>query len=128
MGQFALNLSGMVEKKKLEVSKAVRTVMLDLFTRTVMKTPVDTGMLRNSWWPGVGTMPTNGEGGVSATGAESIARIQSVIGQVEMNGEKVYLMNNLPYARAIEYGHSKVKAPQGMVRLSVQEIVAKYGK
>jgi hypothetical protein len=33
-------------------------------------------------------------------------------------GNIFYLVNNLPYIKPLEYGHSK-QAPQGMVRISV---------
>jgi hypothetical protein len=34
----------------------------------------------------------------------------------------VYLTNNLPYASRIEFGYSKVKAPEGMVRKNIIRI------
>jgi hypothetical protein len=33
----------------------------------------------------------------------------------------IWLMNNLPYAQPLEYGHSS-QAPAGMVRISVIEV------
>jgi hypothetical protein len=45
-------------------------------------------------------------------------------GQVTLNGVKcgppIYIVNNLPYAIPLEYGHSS-QAPQGMVRLAAIE-------
>jgi len=35
-------------------------------------------------------------------------------------GQVIYLVNNLPYAIPLEYGHSS-QAPGGMVRLTVQK-------
>ena len=38
------------------------------------------------------------------------------------NGRAVFLTNNLPYARRVEYGWSKKQAPQGMVRMNFRRI------
>lgn len=126
MGQFSLDLSRLVEKAKGQTQLVVRKVMLELFTRTVLKTPVDTGLARNSWFTGNGTIPAGGQGGAKASGADSINRISAEIGSLKIEGQTIYLINNLPYIQKLEYGSSK-QAPQGMVRLSIQEIIGKYG-
>ena len=38
------------------------------------------------------------------------------------NGQDVYLANNLPYARRVEYGWSRKQAPAGMVRVNFRRI------
>jgi hypothetical protein len=35
-------------------------------------------------------------------------------------GHTIYIVNNLPYANALENGHSK-QAPSGMVKVTLQE-------
>lgn len=48
------------------------------------------------------------------SGAQVVANISQQVGGV---GKINYLVNNLPYAESIEYGHSK-QAAQGMVRIN----------
>lgn len=38
------------------------------------------------------------------------------------NGRAVFLANNLPYARRVEYGWSRKQAPQGMVRITFRKL------
>lgn len=74
------------------------------------------GRLRNSWYVTTGT-PSEGAGREpNKAGAESIAEMKKIT-----TGGVCYLTNNLPYAVAIEYGHSK-RAPAGMVRVNVTRI------
>lgn len=126
MGQFSLDLSRLAEKAKGNTQFVVRKVMLELFTRTVMKTPVDTGLARNSWFTGNGAIPAPKSGAPNPSGSDSITRISVDIGELKIEGQTIYLINNLPYIQNLEYGGSK-QAPQGMVRLSIQEIIGKYG-
>ena len=52
-------------------------------------------------------------------GTATIARVTAETLKLKA-GEVIYLVNNLEYARALEYGHSK-QAPKGMVRITVAE-------
>nr|DAH87064.1 MAG TPA: tail component [Caudoviricetes sp.] len=78
--------------------------------------PVDTGRFRGNWQfsiaaPAGGTLDT-----VDPTGAEATARI--VGDSIEFRaGITAFIVNNLPYAIALEYGHSD-QAPGGMVRIT----------
>lgn len=58
------------------------------------------------------------------TGREAIAALIAAVGDFTA-GQKAYLINNLPYAIPLEYGHS-TQAPGGMVRVTLarfQQIV-----
>lgn len=126
MGQFSLDLSRLVEKAKGQTQVAVRKVVIELFSKTVLKTPVDTGLARNSWFTGNGSIPAAGQGEAKRSGADSIGRITAEVAGLKIEGQTIYLINNLPYIQKLEYGSSQ-QAPSGMVRLSIQEIIGKYG-
>jgi hypothetical protein len=49
------------------------------------------------------------------------------VNAIPLSGQKIFLTNALPYAIRLENGWSKTQAPQGMVKLSLAEITAKYG-
>ena len=44
------------------------------------------------------------------------------------NGRDLFLANNLPYARRVEYGWSKTQAPQGMVRITFRKLKVQLKK
>jgi hypothetical protein len=58
--------------------------------------------------------------------AATISRVDATTLGVKA-GDVITLVNNLDYARQLEFGHSK-QAPQGMVRLSVLEYGAVVSK
>lgn len=112
---FALDIGKFASRFGIDADVAARKVMLDI-QRDVMKaTPVDTGMLRSSWFLGLGSpavAPTNSD---------------SVLSGFKW-GATVWLSNNLPYAHFIEFGGSKVKAPAGMLRVTVARYQAQMGR
>lgn len=100
--------------------QTVRGTLLSLSSAIIKDTPVDTGRLRSNWMPSVGSPDTSQ---VPATSeAQTISALSGVVGNLTM-GQTFYLTNNLPYAAAIEYGHSK-RFPEGMLRKNV----AKYDR
>lgn len=53
---------------------------------------------------------------IDRNGSSVMKEIRSAV----KSGNVVWLANNVPYIRALEYGHSK-QAPEGMVRIAVAE-------
>ena len=96
----------------------VRAKLLDIFTDTIMATPVDTGRLRNNWMTSLGMVDTGTRGGRGKGGA-STKGAKEMMGSFEL-GDTVFFANNLPYAAAIEDGHSGKQAPEGMLKISVR--------
>lgn len=97
---------------------AIRAIGLQLFGAIIKDTPVDTGRLRGNWQttigqPASGSFPDSKDKNGSVAGASMRARIA----QYKV-GQKLFLTNNLPYAQAIEDGHSKQR-PYGMVKTNV---------
>lgn len=106
------------------ISEVRRKVSFALYTNITRRTPVDTGRLRASWFmsdaePAGGTAPEGQRSGGGAT--------QEAFGNVTATFAKPYdttwIVNNLPYAGPIEFGHSS-QAPAGMVRISLAEVEA----
>ena len=114
---FKLDISKWVEKAGDRADLVVRKVALDLMTKIVLKTPVDTGRARGHWGVGINSI-TYGSGldkSGSAPIAEATVRLQGATA-----GDTVYIANNVPYIVRLEYGHSK-QAPGGMVRTTIDE-------
>ena len=76
------------------------------------------GRFKNNWYVGFDSQPTQSNDTPDASGQGSNSRGMAVlevfrVGQVS----SIYFTNNMPYARALEEGHS-TQAPGGMVRVT----------
>ena len=77
------------------------------------------GRFRANWQLGVNVRPSGEINGVDPTGEATLGKVLSEIPK-QAAGNIYYLVNNLPYAQALEDGHS-TQAPSGMVGLTVLE-------
>jgi len=77
------------------------------------------GRFRGSWVISIGSRPTTQTERIDPSGAATIAAGMTVLAQFTA-GPSIFLLNNVPYAAAIEYGHSK-QAPAGVVRVTLAE-------
>ncbi len=125
---FSLDLSkfaGLTEKKMVTT---VKRTFIGLSSDIIDSTPIDSGRLRNNWFPDVNKFSDKT---TKRTGKEGTARKNDVIrvGNKFELGDTVTLTNNLIYAKDIEFGlygdgpltiggFSK-KAPAGMVGINV---------
>lgn len=121
-------------KSKGAIQKVTRQVLLEVGYRLVARSPIGDpnlwhppywpkgytpGTFINNWQLGVDSIPTAVQvSGQDELGTDSYARLSKL--QRWPVGHVYYFVNNLPYAKALEYGHS-TQAPQGMVGLTVLE-------
>ena len=137
---FQGDVQSFTRKFQLRGDLVIRKVALDLFSRVVIKTPVDTGRARGNWMVGVNRIPTEEGPGIDTA---PMPRIISDVSAAKF-GDNVALSNTLPYIGPLEYGgfpdppmkgtrlkgggyeiksaggYSK-QAPQGMVRTTIKE-------
>jgi hypothetical protein len=119
MGLFTADISKWVEKVEGRIDLVVRKISLDMFTRIILKSPVDTGRFRGNWQVAIGIIPAGTLELTDKTGTATISQVDAALLKVK-GGDVIYFVNNLPYANRLEYGHSK-QAPAGMVRITVEE-------
>lgn len=119
---FSLNIKAWCDKARDRADLVVRKVALDVGSRVVMRSPVDTGRFRANWQYGVGQPNVTVTEGLDKGGTATIARIGAAAATVRL-GDVIYLSNSLPYALRLEAGWSK-QAPAGMVGLTVLEFQA----
>ncbi|MBB1617040.1 hypothetical protein A9978_31785 [Pseudomonas sp. UMC65] len=82
------------------------------------------GRLRGNWQFSIDTPAEGTLDQVDPSGGVTLAKLRLQVGQLTA-GQTAYIVNNLPYAVPLEYGHSK-QAPSGMVRITLarfQQIV-----
>jgi hypothetical protein len=117
--KFSLDVSRWVEKAKDKADTVLRKTCLDLFSRVVLRTPVETGRLRGAWLCTVGTPSSSAPVEDDKSGGKTIGEISGALASAKM-GDTIYLVNNTSYAAYVEFGTSKM-APRAMVGRSVAE-------
>jgi len=115
---FASDVAKWTAKTEAKIETAIRKIAIDVFAEVIMMSPVDTGRFRGNWQVAIGTIPNGTLEIDDKEGTATLAKAQAEAMGLKA-GQTIYLINNLPYARALEYGLSQ-QAPGGMIRLTVQ--------
>ena len=118
-----------LKKVKITSVENLRIFVLDLASAFIEGSPVDTGRFARAWHASFGTMEKwqppeaiYGADGGRVAYAEIAAKVQTLT--FEQLENFIYLHNNLPYAIPLEYGHSKIQAPHGIVRPVIAQVKA----
>ena len=133
---WSVPFNELAKKAEADLDDVIRSVTIELFTRVIQKSPVDTGRLRANWFPSFGTYAETTTEDVDPSGSGAVSRASDAVLSYKVRDGIVYLTNSLPYARVIEYGEYpnppksgtktsggfSTQAPQGMVRVSAAEI------
>lgn len=134
-GRFALDIAAFAEKAQGNADAVIRKVAIDMLARVVLRTPVGNpslwkhkappgyvgGRLRGNWNVSIGTRPgIVMQDAIDPSGRTTIEKGTAVLVGYR-SGPSIHISNSLPYARPVEYGHSSIQSPAGMVRLTVQE-------
>lgn len=118
MSSFSDQIAAFARKTEAKIETAIRKIALDVFSEVILKSPVDTGRFRGNWQVAIGNVPAGTLEVEDKTGTVTIGKVQAEVLNLKA-GDTIYLVNNLPYALPLEYGHSG-QAPEGMVRITVQ--------
>ena len=102
----------------------VKKIAFDLFRKVILKTPVLTGRARANWLVSVAEPRNETVDETDKTGIRAFGNVQTVIAGWNADSD-IYLSNNLPYIYGLERGRSK-KAPLGMVKISVSEVLSEH--
>lgn len=119
LGNFELDIQRFVDRAKGNIDLVIRKIALDLFKRVIMKSPVDTGRFKGNWQVAIGSIPAGVLAIDDKSGTATISKMTAAVLGLKA-GQVIYLVNNLEYARPLEYGQSK-QAPAGVVRITLQE-------
>ena len=121
---FALDIEKFTKKTGARMDLVIRKVSLELLTKIIARTPVDTGRARANWQvslngPPSGQVDSIFEGAGALPGNIGAILIGHQLSQI--NGHTtVYIANNVPYILRLEDGYSG-QAPSGMVAVTVTE-------
>ena len=134
MSDFAKAVSAWARKTGESTDDIIVATVTDLSRRIIQRTPVGNpdlwltnyppegytgGQAKGNWVATIGRPSGDVFEGITAKNSSkpmkwAMSSIQKAPGSV------YYLVNNLPYIKALEYGHS-TQAPAGMVRVTVTE-------
>lgn len=131
MSTFSLDVTRWVEKAEKRHDLVVRKICLELFRGVVMMSPVGNpelwksppskgyvgGRFRANWQCSIGQPASGTTSEVDPRGSKAIAGITREVSKMRF-GDVIYLVNNLPYANALENGWS-TQAPAGMLGVTV---------
>ena len=119
MGSFASQVKAFADGTEEKINRAFRRSALDVLRRLVVRSPVDTGRFRGNWQTGVNDAPSGDIPSKDKGGSATINDGESSIASAKV-GDSIFIVNNLPYAIALENGHSG-QAPHGMVAITIAE-------
>lgn len=123
--QFSLKLDRFVnETIPDELLKLKRQIAFLVLEGVVLKSPVDTGFFRAQWTVQIGTAANGTIQSFDPAGNLTITKGLAVIHAVKA-GQNITISNAAVYGPRLEHGWSK-QAPQGMVRLTLAEIKARF--
>jgi hypothetical protein len=104
---FARDLS-IAKELTGEISQEVRKLGIVIDQGVVIKTPVRDGFAKASWLVGIGSAPTAVDAGQDLTGASTVQRNNSVIGNYPTNAlPDLWIVNNRPYMVRLNNGWSE---------------------
>lgn len=121
MGSFSIALRAFENRAAGNMRLVIQKIALEAFKRVVEKSPVDTGRFRANWGVKIGSPYAGQVEAFDRDGARTISKLTVDVAAWNAQGS-IYLCNNLAYSIPLEYGHSKVQAPAGMVRVTVAEM------
>lgn len=140
MAQWSLPIEKWARATKGDMEMAARAAALDIFSRIIVKTPVDTGRARGNWMIDIGRAPEGMrqagfgpgrvEGGdTGANGAQAMASSMAEAAKLSgfRLGVTISIRNTLPYILKLENGWS-AQAPTGMVKTTMLEVGAIVAK
>lgn len=119
-----VSIAAWVDKQKDNHDEVTRKILFDIDKGFQLKSPVDTGRFKANWQLGVDFQPSgydyslgsNAQTGVIDT---AVLSAHAAIIPKDAAGHVYWLVNNLPYANDLENGHSRTKAPYGIVNITL---------
>ena len=119
---FLADIQRYAKKANLNMNDAVVAINSKITSDIIDATPVDSGRARGNWYATIGNYSNEVDlDKKDKSGMSTISKAQKIANGSA--GVVFYLTNNLPYIYEIEYhGWSKIKAPKGMVRISIKNM------
>ena len=122
-----MSMNSIVNRVNKRIDTVIRKSTIELFGSVIKMTPVDTGRAKGNWQCSIGspiTSETDRLDSAALGSTNGSVAFSEVTKTVKGTGHVVWLTNNVPYIRKLEYSPpgkgGSTQAPGGMVRLSLQ--------
>ena len=142
-GSFEIDIARFGANTQQKMDATVRHIMLSLLSGVVQNSPVGDpsrwqspnsappgytgGHFRGNWQVGLETMPTSEVDTTDQDGSRTVSDGMAKVPLVRAFGRVYYIVNNTPYAQALEDGHSSIapgpQAIMGRTLLNFDQIV-----
>ena len=110
MGDLSKAMHSLSKQLKVDIHDVMATSLLNISKSTINISPVETGRFRSNWFA---SMAKPIRRTVKSNRRDPMASVNEKITGAIKSGEKYFLTNNLPYARALEYGLYKKNPVRG---------------
>jgi len=130
--KFNAGLEGWFAKTKVNWDAGVRAIAGRMAENIIRRTPVDTGFLRNNWYPSLNVKEDAPPAPVKQGDVWSIAKGDPTAAVLSLYatgkaGDIFYLQNGVPYAAFVEFGTARM-APRAMVATTMLEMEAFFAQ
>lgn len=123
---FSDDMKKMAEKIGEKYDATVRASLVDVASKVILRTAVDTGRARGNWQVSLNDPATDI---LDVEDKEGNATIRTAMDNTEgATGNIWWLTNNLPYIQKLESGTHSQQSPSGMVRVTLEEFEATLKK
>jgi hypothetical protein len=117
--QFSSTIADFAAKLKIKAATLQKKITFDMHGDIMRRTPVDTGRARANWFATVGQPSSELKDYKGVKSGDEVIP-QPAQPELDVDGTTdTYIINNLPYIKALDEGHSK-RAPNGMVKLAMK--------
>ena len=126
-----MSMASIVSRVNRRIDTQIRKSTIEVFGSIIKMTPVDRGRAKGNWQCSIGSPLTSEIDRNDGSSAGSISKskaYEEMVSKVPKSGNVVWLSNNVPYIRRLEYGWSKQQAPAGMVRVSIARFGAFFAE
>lgn len=123
MSSFSLDLKKYANKIEKDAIRTAGQITVTALQGVISKTPRDTGRAQSNWnvAPLKADLTTTE---ATSPPANAKSRATNAATVALKAGGDIYIANNLPYIRRLEYGHSQQS--KAMVRRTIEEVKAEY--
>lgn len=115
----SLNIEGLAKRTKAKIGRLLVEGTQDVVETVVERTPVDTGLLRGSWFVSFDRAAVNTGAAEDPSGGATIARMSLTLSGTEV-GRDIYVLNQAHYANYVENGTTRM-APRLFVASTVND-------
>lgn len=123
MSDFTLDLHRFGTRAVMNAERIIKKIALDMHSRIVYRTPVDTGRLRANNSVALGNNPGTSVMAEDKMGRATVAAGQHALANYQLTDD-IVIYNNVEYASDIEFNSRSRQAPAGMFRVTFNEITS----